>query len=703
MNFSLREKEFIKLVTRRDLKSITEFYIWLNDDHEKKKQEHQQQGKYYNVDIQQFGLKCVQEYITDSIRSFIWTLHEKPKYQENIEIYKERLEYFKSEKFLDKLLSKIPSNDGLPSKGKQGYGAFLSDLFDFQFKKNEARHMLENGFAAQQQCLTALQEYTSTGAKVPFDTLWGLGNKYCYICGIKMGNIKEQETMECEHILPMITAISNWWLLQKKHDFVENSDDFRKRIRLEYDWSHMCCNRIKSDKNFIQFNFENGKDPCTVNEKIIRNLFKNIQEKGKQQIHEIGSLDCPQVMNTGKDQDNHNENSWAPDNTITTLKPGFGPLRGRDGYTMNIEARVSEVRKRVQPIVDIINAQIKSFTTNNLETNKQKVYDVLCKMKLVSALSTHFDQLILAEDKKKLDGIKDAYKNSKEIEPSNSYETQRNLTYKEISKNTELVKEILSKGYELRSFVGLLIYDIAISGISELDFFEKMGVLVDLQPESDSLPSNPKPANASPQPGRIEQDGGKIQKGGQIFKFEFPSHVETMTEQDFQQNKDDTISDFIISQSLQPVTNKLKLIAYELMQEYEFKIQFGLIGGSNAEIAQEVGEVDTGIVQGAAAAAAAATAAAQKPVTEESQLPKRRRDSDDDSDERKKKKKAFETKKINRQNLPFHAHRKWIPQQPQPMQTVKVGGGRKKTKKGKKIRRSIRKNKKQAKYKSKKN
>lgn len=679
MDFSLREKEFIKLVTHRDLESITEFSIWLNDAHEKKKQEHQQQGKYYNVDIQQFGLKCVQEYITDSIRSFIWALHKKPKYQENIEIYKERLEYFKSEKFLEKLLSKIPSNDGLPSKG---YGAFLSDLFKFEFKKNEARHMLENGYAAQQQCLTALQEYTSTGAKVPFDTLWDRGNKYCYICGIKMGNIKEQETMECEHILPMITAISNWWLLQKKHDFVENSDDFRKRIRLEYDWSHMCCNRIKSDKDFIQFNFENGKDPCTVNEKIIRNLFKNIQEKGKQQIHEKGSLDCPQVMDTGKDQDNHNENHWAPDNTKTKLKPGFGPLQGPDGYyKMNIEARVSEVRRRVQPIVKIINAQIKSFTSNNPETNKEKVYDVLCKMKLVSALSKHLDQLILDEDKMNLARIKDAYKNSKEIEPSNSYETEKNLRFKEISRNKELVKEILSKGYELRSFVGNLIYAIAFEDKSEEQFYEENGIKKYLEPESESPQSNPADS--------MEQGGGKIQKGGQIS--EFPSYVETMTEQDFQQNKDDIISVFIISQSLQPVTNKLKLIAYELLQEYEFKIQFGLIGGSNAEIAQEVepGPMDTEIVEGAAAA--------QEPVTKESQLPKRGPPKKDNNiaaaaaARGRRWGNVFETRKDSRQKS-VAARRK-----------IKVGGGRKKTKKGKKIRRSIRKNKKRAKYKSKKN
>lgn len=684
MNFSLREKKFINLVTHRDLESITEFSEWLSDDQEQKKQQYQQQGKYYNVDIQQFGLKCVQEYITDSIRSFIWALHKKPKYQENIEIYKERLEYFKSEKFLEKLLSKIPSNEGLPRKGKQGYSAFLSELFDFKFETSEARDMLENGYPAQQQCLTALQQSTQGTLKTQVNTVWGAGNKYCYICGIKMGDIKGQTKMQCEHILPVVTAISHWWLLQSKYDFNENSDDFRKQIRLEYDWSHECCNQIKKDKNFIQFNFENGKDPCTVNEKVIRNLLIDVQEKDRP--------DCPQVRDTGKIEDNHNENTWAPDNTKTQLwapdNPGFGPLQGPDGYyTMNIEARVSEVRRRVQPIVKIINAQIKSFTSNNPETNKEKVYDVLCKMKLVSALSTHFDRLILAEDKSNIDRIKTAYKNSKEIEPSNSYETQKNLRFQEISRNKELVKEILSEGHELRSFVGNLIYAITFEGKSEKQFYEENGIKKYLEPESESPPSNPAQLVS------MEQDGGKIQKGGQIF--EFPSYVETMTEQDFQQNKDDIISDFIISQSLQPVTNRLKLIANELMQEYELKIQFGLIGGSNAGIAQEVGAgpMDTGIVEGAAAAQEPGTSGRAKTF---------KKNINPEEKRRQREKNVDKTRKYIRQNRVQALRGLGQPQQPQSI-NVAIGGGRKKTKKGKKIRRSIRKNKKQAKYKSKKN
>ena len=69
---------------------------------------------------------------------------------------------------------------------------------------------------------------------------------------------------------------------------------------------------------------------------------------------------------------------------------------------------------------------------------------------------------------------------------------------------------------------------------------------------------------------------------------------------------------------------------------------------------------------------------------------------------RQREKNVDKTRKIIRQNRVQALRGMGQPQQPQSI-NVAIGGGRKKTKKGKKIRRSIRKNKKQAKYKSKKN
>ena len=69
---------------------------------------------------------------------------------------------------------------------------------------------------------------------------------------------------------------------------------------------------------------------------------------------------------------------------------------------------------------------------------------------------------------------------------------------------------------------------------------------------------------------------------------------------------------------------------------------------------------------------------------------------------RQREKNVDKTRKISRQNRVQALRGMGQPQQPQSIE-VAIGGGRKKTKKGKKIRRSIRKNKKQAKYKSKKN
>ena len=72
----------------------------------------------------------------------------------------------------------------------------------------------------------------------------------CYICGRKITN--ENERMECEHILPIVTALSHWWLV--KFSNKKFKDDI---ISLEYYWSHRCCNQIKSNIDWIVY-YDNG-------------------------------------------------------------------------------------------------------------------------------------------------------------------------------------------------------------------------------------------------------------------------------------------------------------------------------------------------------------------------------------------------------------------------------------------------------------
>ncbi len=79
----------------------------------------------------------------------------------------------------------------------------------------------------------------------------------CYICGIPMTKEFDSESPECEHILPIYQASL---LLKLYHNESEDGkratkkemNDYEKKIyKLEYKWSHACCNQIKSDLSFL--------------------------------------------------------------------------------------------------------------------------------------------------------------------------------------------------------------------------------------------------------------------------------------------------------------------------------------------------------------------------------------------------------------------------------------------------------------------
>ena len=82
--------------------------------------------------------------------------------------------------------------------------------------------------------------------------------------------------MECEHILPIQATLMHWWAYKGASDPVQAAPD----IRLEYDWSHRCCNQVKSDWVFIYY------DPSTQryipNDRCIKYVLTIIKNKAKQ-------------------------------------------------------------------------------------------------------------------------------------------------------------------------------------------------------------------------------------------------------------------------------------------------------------------------------------------------------------------------------------------------------------------------------------
>jgi hypothetical protein len=176
----------------------------------------------------------------------IHTLQKKVKLpnatREVKETLAKRLKYFKSPMFVKNFISTVPVRDRWGQSVKStSYSDWLDTLFNVSYGSWRDEDLIKP--SNQQQCIGALGEL-GRDVSLLQDTE---PLRVCYLCGQEI--IAGEPTMECEHVLPIITALSHLWLAQER--IATYTPEERKMLRLEYAWSHKCCNRIKSNYDFI--------------------------------------------------------------------------------------------------------------------------------------------------------------------------------------------------------------------------------------------------------------------------------------------------------------------------------------------------------------------------------------------------------------------------------------------------------------------
>ena len=194
------------------------------------------------------------------------------------------------------------------------------------------------------------------------------GQTECYICGEKL--LKEEQTPECEHILPIYKAAQ--YLTLYRHEYKQimvkglrgenlSSGEARifKEITMEYDWSHRCCNQKKSDEDFMKFNQQTGKfvldAPSTTN--VLKKIIKgSIDTDGHCKEKSLNSLFYKIKSNGQK-----GINDWIK-NRIDILQDS-GKISGTKGkvreitdYLNNIDARISQNMTNLVHLCNIISA-----------------------------------------------------------------------------------------------------------------------------------------------------------------------------------------------------------------------------------------------------------------------------------------------------------------------------------------------------------
>jgi len=270
---------------------------------------------------------CLQQLIIEKLNK----LKSKSKVINKKQL-EERLTYFKSEAFIENFTTALPTRDKKSKSALEtSYAAFFNDLFNVCFPswRDDKLSKIDN----QTQCRRALGIKSS----IKIVDLQELGKINCYLCGRKIlsSTGTNQSTMECEHILPIITALSHWWLIKEK----DYSSSEIEHLSYEYDWSHRCCNQIKSNVDFIIYDASSrGNFEYKVNMPMIEDILQKIKTEDK--------YDCKEIK---------------PKSTIDK------------------DQKVN-IQRKIQPIVDEINR-------NTLHFNNHSEYLLLTKYKVLSALS----------------------------------------------------------------------------------------------------------------------------------------------------------------------------------------------------------------------------------------------------------------------------------------------------------------------------
>jgi len=346
------------------------------------------------------GAICLQQLILNKIKTY-----QKKRLDDTSEktkILKNRLQYFTSDQFIKHFLESMPTRDDDDKQnkaGKSSYTKFLNDLFNIKYDdwRDDKLSKIDN----QTQCRKALR--LPSGQNIA--DLQAMGNTTCYLCGRKIYSAEGISTMECEHILPIISALSHWWLVKEKTSSYNYSQRELDLLRNEYDWSHSCCNRVKSNKDFVSYGIAKRSEcKYIVNQPMIQSVLTEI---GKSTKH-----DCPTVNRRDK---------------------------------MNNKQDIN-VNRRIQPIVDEINKNVEKF-------DDISQYYLLTKYKLLSALDdTTFMNILINNDGNELkfrpkidyEKIKEKRELAKQLEKEElirkmqliqTQKSERNERYKRIFNN----------------------------------------------------------------------------------------------------------------------------------------------------------------------------------------------------------------------------------------------------------------------------
>jgi hypothetical protein len=116
--------------------------------------------------------------------------------------------------------------------------------------------------------------------------------RFCWICGL---GLRDSPKPECEHILPISDALLHLNLYQNRSSLEKLNKYEVTMLKLEYLWSHQCCNQ---SKNNLQYIMSDGANTYKVNPDGINKTIERIRAHADP---DDPAYDCPDIFRNASD------------------------------------------------------------------------------------------------------------------------------------------------------------------------------------------------------------------------------------------------------------------------------------------------------------------------------------------------------------------------------------------------------------------
>ena len=365
------------------------------------------------------------------------------------------ISYFKSEDFKQRFMTNIIDRTSGITVSESSYTKYFDMLFNFSVKTDDDdwRSIL-SPLDNQSQCIRALN-IPPKGTNIAVYQDSGQAPN-CYFCETKIKPDRSgQQRMECEHLLPILTALRLWDLMHR----IEKGDELDKAdtefFAMIYAWSHRCCNQIKSNYDIVAYSSVSKK--YIVHVDVIQNILTEI-DNPRNPKYDCAKIDKITDVNT----------------TTTNLTKRFQKITDIINDSLEREFGNNNVlfflfqkykvisaisSKNFNKILNSVNTDPKSYTKSGGGKNDEEIDEKINKEFAENFADLFFndDINILNPTIKEVEELFDAifvnktynissYKNSQIVEEEEDEVSPTNIAFEDISKTSSIIPALSEYG-----------------------------------------------------------------------------------------------------------------------------------------------------------------------------------------------------------------------------------------------------------------